>query len=138
MEITDFNAISLKNLLADKDILRALFDALNISWFAVDKNGKVVVWNEILKDVVKKLFPDKDLNEVYVADVDNVAWRRIQAPSATSINSIKNNFSYTALDLSSLWLAASVSYIGAGFQVCFQQVFFAPKEKQDFRLKLHA
>lgn len=77
MEITDFNAISLKNLLADKDILRALFDALNISWFAVDKSGKVIVWNDILKGVVKTLFPEKDLNDVYVADVDNVAWQHL-------------------------------------------------------------
>lgn len=77
MEITNFKNISLKTILADKDILQVLFNALNISWFAVDKTGKVIVWNKILKDVVKSLFPDKDLRKVYVSEIDTAAWQHL-------------------------------------------------------------
>jgi two-component system aerobic respiration control sensor histidine kinase ArcB len=77
MEIVDIENISLKDLLSDKDVFYAVFNALNISWFAVNKEGKVLVWNDNLKELVKKLFPNKDLDNIRVSEIDELAWENL-------------------------------------------------------------
>lgn len=77
MEIMDLRNISLKDLLSDKDVFYAVFNALNISWFVVDKEGKVLVWNDTLKSLVKKLFPNKNIDNIRVAEVDDLAWKNL-------------------------------------------------------------
>lgn len=53
------------------------FDQLNISWFAVDNQGRVLRWNQVLSDIVDSIFPGIDKTHLHVSEIDENAWKNL-------------------------------------------------------------